>query len=387
MDGARLISLADFQDPDLVAAMQELIRFQAGGIDVARVPQVPLDGGTWSAATALLAARRFLVRTPAARVLVLGDGFGCLPFFLAQNGHLVQWGNTFAVRAGTHLSSLEGLMNPALVLPDFSARQHISVQHADARHLPYVNESFDLVLAAGWLERLERDDDVKQATFEIGRVLAPGGEVVVGLPFEVVGPPPEMEHSGVRFRDAATLRTLLLSDSGLAGDLSDDDLSLDESVAERRSDLLGILAHPGEHDWGVRLDMTGADLLRSARGFTHAPLVLHLSAGLRLPMPPPLRDAGALALQADRDRVVDLLRDAHRRPQIADTEAAATPPDDPSAALQMRRTLTVTQEAARFHRSTTRGLRRFAFATVEAGASVGLRALNAAEVYGTRLMS
>jgi SAM-dependent methyltransferase len=383
--GARLISLADFDDPELASALREVAAFEDGLPDEVERP-LPLDGFAWSAGVALQAARAVLLNAPASRVLVLGDGFGSVPFILAQAGHQVHWCNTFTVRAHSTLSSLEGLLNATLVLPGFSAREHMSIQHADPRVLPYPGDAFDLVLAAGWLERLEDEVSVEQAAYEIGRVAAPGAEVVLGLPLEVVGPPAEMTHHGVRFRDADGIRSLLLSSSGLTGGVSNRDLVLDNAVAERRSDLLGILATPVDHDWGVRLDSAGADLVRSSRGFTTAPVVLRLTAGGSVDGQPPLADAADHTREADRERLLDVLRNARLPAVAASREVEAAPVEEPSAALQMRRALTVTQEAARFHRRSSGGLRRLAFTAVDAVASVGLRTLDGAELYGTRLM-
>jgi SAM-dependent methyltransferase len=53
------------------------------------------------------------------------------------------------------------------------------VQHGDVCGMPFANDSFDLVLATDIIEHV--DDDLK-ALREIGRVLRPGGKVLITVP-------------------------------------------------------------------------------------------------------------------------------------------------------------------------------------------------------------
>jgi NADPH:quinone reductase-like Zn-dependent oxidoreductase len=55
--------------------------------------------------------------------------------------------------------------------------QRVHVHDADARHLPFRDESFDVVLSSLVLHNIKIDDDRRQAVREVARVLKPGGQM------------------------------------------------------------------------------------------------------------------------------------------------------------------------------------------------------------------
>jgi SAM-dependent methyltransferase len=57
----------------------------------------------------------------------------------------------------------------------------IEFRRCDARHLPYEDGSFDAVTAISTIEHIPDGDD--QAMAELARVLAPGGRLVVSVPY------------------------------------------------------------------------------------------------------------------------------------------------------------------------------------------------------------
>ena len=56
--------------------------------------------------------------------------------------------------------------------------QRVELLHADALELPIEDQSFDLVVIAYMLDLLPRDD-IPRALTEVGRVLRPGGRIVL----------------------------------------------------------------------------------------------------------------------------------------------------------------------------------------------------------------
>ena len=56
--------------------------------------------------------------------------------------------------------------------------QRVELLHADALALPFEDQSFDLVVIAYMLDLLPRDD-IPRALTEVGRVLRPGGRIVL----------------------------------------------------------------------------------------------------------------------------------------------------------------------------------------------------------------
>jgi ubiquinone/menaquinone biosynthesis C-methylase UbiE len=114
------------------------------------------------------------------RVLDLGCGIGRLTGWLA--------GQAGSDPDGTEVPC--PLQEPARVVgTDFSlemveraAREvragNVEFIHADAAHLPFADDSFDLVVSVGVLQHLVRTPDFRAACSQIARVLAPGGVLV-----------------------------------------------------------------------------------------------------------------------------------------------------------------------------------------------------------------
>jgi len=59
----------------------------------------------------------------------------------------------------------------------------IRVEDADARKLPYGNESFDVVMSSLVVHNLDGREEREQAITEMARVLKPGGRIAV---FDIV---------------------------------------------------------------------------------------------------------------------------------------------------------------------------------------------------------
>ena len=55
----------------------------------------------------------------------------------------------------------------------------LTVEYADARSLPYPDESFDVVFSLSSIEHFGGPGDVARAAREMGRVLRPGGHAFV----------------------------------------------------------------------------------------------------------------------------------------------------------------------------------------------------------------
>jgi SAM-dependent methyltransferase len=67
------------------------------------------------------------------------------------------------------------LEDPAAFAPYPYPREHLEVLRADARDLPFADESFDAVVSLSSIEHFGGPDDLARAAAEIGRVLRPGG--------------------------------------------------------------------------------------------------------------------------------------------------------------------------------------------------------------------
>ncbi len=95
------------------------------------------------------------------RILDLGSATGGNTLHLIQLGHRV----TSVENSGVGLSIQQSKGIPAV--------------NADARSLPFVDESFDVVICLDLLEHVQEDHKVVE---EISRVLVPGGHFLISVP-------------------------------------------------------------------------------------------------------------------------------------------------------------------------------------------------------------
>lgn len=103
------------------------------------------------------------------RVLDIGCGDGTLTYHLAQRSERV-WGID------------DSLLPLQLARREFARRPHRRtplMMNADARHLPFPDESFDCVVLADVIEHIEAPDAVMN---EAHRVLRTGGQILLTTP-------------------------------------------------------------------------------------------------------------------------------------------------------------------------------------------------------------
>jgi demethylmenaquinone methyltransferase / 2-methoxy-6-polyprenyl-1,4-benzoquinol methylase len=121
--------------------------------------QLPLERRAPAAAAELAAVE------PGERLLDVATGTGGLPRALAARGARPR--EAVALDRSTSMLAVAAARLP----PDWSLRR------GDAKHLPFPDQSFDLVSACYLLHLLGPEDRIQVLT-EIARVLRPGGRVV-----------------------------------------------------------------------------------------------------------------------------------------------------------------------------------------------------------------
>lgn len=109
------------------------------------------------------------------RVLDLGCGAGRHTFEAARRGATVVAVDTDADELATVDGWLDAMRAEGELAPDAPAH----TVRADAGHLPFDDDGFDVVIAAEILEHLHDD---RGAMAEIARVVRPGGRVAVTVP-------------------------------------------------------------------------------------------------------------------------------------------------------------------------------------------------------------
>ena len=102
------------------------------------------------------------------RILEVGSGSGCLAIPLRQQGH-----DVWAVEAGSELLTL---------LQEHSASCGVSLPavQADARKLPFADNSFDIVIVASLVHMIP---DPAPLLYEVERVCQPRGRLVIAGPW------------------------------------------------------------------------------------------------------------------------------------------------------------------------------------------------------------
>ena len=94
-------------------------------------------------------------------------------------------------------------------------RKNVTVEKADARDLPFEDESFDVVLSTACLKHVPGWGD-RTAIREMARVVKPHGLVAVSFDFGPDYRPTPSDISGRRIYDADSVQSRLVSPSGLS---------------------------------------------------------------------------------------------------------------------------------------------------------------------------
>jgi len=169
---AKLCDVRDFQDPEVLRALRDILP--------ERDPLAHVERKVWEFAMLALfleGAGRLNEDTAA---LAIGAGDERMVFWLANRlGRVVAsdiYGEgSFAEREAT--ASM--LTDPAAHAPFPYREDRLEVVYADARELPFEDESFDVAFSLSSIEHFGGPGDVARAAREMARVLKPGGHALV----------------------------------------------------------------------------------------------------------------------------------------------------------------------------------------------------------------
>ena len=226
MNFNKLCELEDFADPELAEVIREVCAQKAAYFP-AGYPVGYEARKDWEVAMSVRALRHFGALGPDSVILGVAAGTEDTIFYLTRHARQVfvtdrylgagEWG---------HLAPIAMLVEPGFLAPfDFDPNRLV-VQHMDGRSLRYPDGTFDAVFSSGSIEHFGELIDVANAAYEMGRVLKPGGVLVLSTEFRISGP-----TGGIGWPHA----TLLLSAENLARYIVE--ASGLEAVDELRTDL------------------------------------------------------------------------------------------------------------------------------------------------------
>jgi SAM-dependent methyltransferase len=169
---AKLCDVRDFEDADVLRMLRDILP--------EREPLAHVERKVWEFAMLALFLEDAGRLHEGTTALAIGAGDERMVFWLANRvGRVVAtdiYGEgSFAEREATATM----LTDPASHAPFPYREDRLAVQYADARSLPFPDESFDVAFSLSSIEHFGGPGDVARAAREMGRVLKPGGHALV----------------------------------------------------------------------------------------------------------------------------------------------------------------------------------------------------------------
>jgi len=186
----KICDLIDFEHPELRSAITAIFPHERDRFGSA-FPRGREYRKYWEVAMASLAMRHGGALHPQAEILGVGAGAEPTLFWLTNHVKRVHATDLYS-QDGEWSASANDIMlsNPGFFWPGAWNRRRLIVQHADARELPYEDESFDGVFSSSSIEHFGTQADIRRAVTEIHRVLKVRGVLSLSTEFRLAGPPP-----------------------------------------------------------------------------------------------------------------------------------------------------------------------------------------------------
>jgi FkbM family methyltransferase len=240
----KVCEIEDFADPELVGYIREVCAQKAAFFP----PDFPAGHEArkdWEVAMSVRALRHFGALHPDALVLGVAAGTEDTIFYLTRHARQVFVTDRYlGAGAWGQVAPVAMLVDPGFLAPfDFDPNRLV-VQHMDGRSLRYPDETFDAVFSSGSIEHFGELLDVAYAAYEMGRVLKPGGILVLSTEFKIDGPPEGIGWPGdALMLSAENLRRYIVEASGLEPvDALETDLS-EPTLATARDISQAVLDH------------------------------------------------------------------------------------------------------------------------------------------------
>jgi SAM-dependent methyltransferase len=237
-----VISFEDFSDPDLVSIISDVFNHLYGEPPV-ESSKIIQDSKQWESAMSIRALRDFDVLNQEKSILGIGAGTEVLSYYLTKFAKQVFVTDRY-LDAGewSDVAPIWMLTDPGKFAPYTFEKDRMVVQHMDGRLLDYPDNTFDGIYSSGSIEHFGGFDEIANASYEMGRVLKPGGILTLSTEYRVVGPPGGKGWSQQTLvLSEEDLLKYIVDASGL--ELVDDlDITLSPATVETKRDLATFLS-------------------------------------------------------------------------------------------------------------------------------------------------
>jgi SAM-dependent methyltransferase len=205
----------DFADPGLADTIRDVFRHEIKYF----TPEFPKGAEYrkyWEIAMSVRALRHFGVLREDAKILGVGAGTEATVFYLTNHTQRVFSTDLYLVSGSWQPSApWFMLVSPDRFAPYAYRRDHLVVQHMDGRSLQYPDNTFDGIFSSGSIEHFGSWESIAAASYEMGRVLKPGGVMTISTEYRIDGPAGGDGWDGARFFSRENLMRYIVQASGL----------------------------------------------------------------------------------------------------------------------------------------------------------------------------
>lgn len=169
---AKLCDVRDFEDADMLRVLREILP--------ERDPLTHIERKAWECAMLALFLDEVGRLHDGTSVLAVGAGDDRMVFWLANRVGRVVATDIYGEGAFAEQGALQSMLtNPRSRAPFPYREDRLEVRYADARALPFREQSFDVVFSLSSIEHFGGPAAVAQSARQMGRVLRPGGHAFV----------------------------------------------------------------------------------------------------------------------------------------------------------------------------------------------------------------
>jgi glycosyltransferase involved in cell wall biosynthesis/SAM-dependent methyltransferase len=366
----KVCELEDFSDPELVDTIRDVFRHEIPRF----TPDFPRGAEYrkyWEVAMSVRALRHFKALHPDSVILGVGAGTEATLFYLTNHAKQV-----FACDMYLDKGPWDGfapslmLIEPEEFAPYEFPSARLVVQHMDGRILRYPDNTFDGIFSSGSIEHFGSLEYVANASYEMGRVLKPGGVLTLSTEFKITGPPEGKGLPGTLLFTQEELARYIVEASGLqpvdtfSTDLSDATLQTRRDIQIYIDEAKAQMAEQGMHPRAGEIIWSQyPHLILVAQGYVFGSVHLTLRKSDDYPAAPnswaaPTQET-AEAVRAATNKYLDSLVAPPVTPPPPPPQAsAAPPPRSDTANLAHMHEITQRWEFIRNFRNDPKALRR-----------------------------